>query len=199
MQTSAAAETGFVLGLLGVLAVPFSLTMALSGALAAVALVASIVGMARASRPDVAGGLLASVGLVLALATLALIGLRYLGLDTAFGDALVPTLADWLDALNVLLPGPVSEKFASVEDYLDSLAPDVRAAVEELRALLFEVVPGATDTISYNMPAVAGTAARVVHYAGWKKHLSLYPVPSSVPRTTTSSASSRRTWPAREP
>src|ERR1700742_3870230 len=62
VQTSSAAVTGFALGLLGVLAVPFTLTMALSTGLAAVALVASIVGMARASRPDVAGGLLASVG-----------------------------------------------------------------------------------------------------------------------------------------
>ncbi len=106
VQTSLAAVTGFVLGLLAILAVPFSLTMVLSGALAVVALVASVTGMARASRPDVAGGLLASVGLVLALATMALIGLRYAGLDTAFGDALVPTLVDWLDALNVLLPAP---------------------------------------------------------------------------------------------
>lgn len=106
VQTSSAAATAFVLGLLGALAVPFSLTMALSGGMATVALVCSIVGLARASRPAVAGGLLASVGLVLALATLALVGLRYLDLDTAFGDGLVPTLRDGLDWLNGLLPTP---------------------------------------------------------------------------------------------
>src|SRR4051812_4912882 len=78
VQTSSAAAIAFVLGLLGVLAVPFTLTTALSVGLAAVALVCSIVGMARASRPGVAGGLLASVGLVLSLASLALVGLRYL-------------------------------------------------------------------------------------------------------------------------
>ena len=110
VQTSAAAVIAFACGLLGVLAVPFSLAMALCAGLAAVALVASIVGMARASRPDVAGGLLASVGLVLALATLALVGLRYLGLDTAFGDGFVPTLPDWLDWLNRLLPTPRSDQ-----------------------------------------------------------------------------------------
>ena len=106
VQTSAAAVIAFACGLLGVLAVPFTLTMALSTGLAAVALVASIVGMARASKPDVAGGLLASVGLVLALATLALVGLRYLGLDTAFGDGSVATIHDGLDWLNGLLPSP---------------------------------------------------------------------------------------------
>ena len=106
VQTSAAAVIAFACGLLGILAVPFALTMALSAGLAAVALVASIVGMARASRPAVAGGLLASAGMVLALATLALVGLRYLGLDTAFGDGSVPTIRDGLDWLNGLLPTP---------------------------------------------------------------------------------------------
>src|SRR5437764_15069714 len=106
VQTSAAATVGFVLGLLGVLAVPFSLGLAISAGMATVALVSSIIGLARASRPAVAGGLLASVGLVLALATLALVGLRYAGLDTAFGDGLVPSLREVLDDLNGLLPRP---------------------------------------------------------------------------------------------
>ena len=104
VHTSAAAETAFVAGLLAVLAMPFSLMVALSLALSVVGLVTSVLGMARASRPSVAGGLLASVGMVLSLATLALVGLRYLGLDTAVGDSLAPTLVDWLAALNDLLP-----------------------------------------------------------------------------------------------
>jgi len=106
VHTSAAAEIAFVAGLFAVLTVPFSLTMALSLGLSALALVTSVVGMARSSRPTVAGGLLASVGLVLSLATLSLIGLRYLGLDTAIGDSSVPTLVDWMAALNDLIPAP---------------------------------------------------------------------------------------------
>lgn len=106
VSTSAAAETAFVLGLLAALAAPFSLAMAVCLAAAAVALVSSIVGMARASRPDVAGGLLASLGMVLAVTTLVSVGLRYVGVETAFGDAMAPTLADWLAALNALLPAP---------------------------------------------------------------------------------------------
>ena len=104
VRTSAAAEIAFVAGLLAVLAVPFSLMAAICVGLAAVGLVTSIVGMAKASKPTVSGGLLASIGLVLSLVTLTLVGLRYLGIDTAVGDAAVPTLADWLAALNTLLP-----------------------------------------------------------------------------------------------
>jgi hypothetical protein len=106
VHTSGAAVTAFVLGLFSILAVPFSLWMTFSAGLAAVALVASIIGLARASRPDVAGGLLASLGLVLALGTLALVGLRYLGIDTAFGDGSEATIRDGLDWLNGLLPKP---------------------------------------------------------------------------------------------
>ena len=106
VHTSAAAEIAFLCGLVAVLAVPFSLMAAVCVGLAAVGLVSSIVGLARASKPAVSGGLLASIGLVLSLATLTLVGLRYLGIDTAVGDAAVPTLADWLAALNTLLPSP---------------------------------------------------------------------------------------------
>lgn len=104
VHTSAAAEVAFLAGLVAVVSVPFSLMTAVCLGLAAVALVSSVVGLARASRPLVAGTLLASIGLVLALATFALVGLRYLGIDTTVGDAAVPTLTDWLRSLNDLLP-----------------------------------------------------------------------------------------------
>jgi hypothetical protein len=106
VHTSAAAEVAFLSGLVAIIAVPFSLMVAVCVGLSALGLVTSIVGLARASRPSVSGGLLASIGLVLSLATLTLVGLRYVGIDTAVGDAAVPTLADWLAALNSLLPKP---------------------------------------------------------------------------------------------
>ena len=104
VKTSAAAETAFVVGVFALLASPFSLMAALCLGLAAVGLVAAVLGMARASRRGTAGGVLAAVGLVSSLAAAALIGLRYLGIDTAVGDAIVPTLADGLRSLNDLLP-----------------------------------------------------------------------------------------------
>jgi hypothetical protein len=106
VQTSAAAEAAFLCALVALVTAPFSLTMAVCVGLATVGLVLGVLGMARASRPDAAGGLLAALGVVLSLVTLAVVGLRYAGLDTAFGDGLVPALADGLRALNDLLPRP---------------------------------------------------------------------------------------------
>jgi uncharacterized protein YdhG (YjbR/CyaY superfamily) len=75
----------------------------------------------------------------------------------------------------------VPEQFTSVEDYLDSLSPEVRSVLQEVRAALHSAVPGAEDTISYNIPTLTADGRRVVHYAGWTKHVSLYPAPGPTP------------------
>jgi hypothetical protein len=106
VQTSAAAEIAFLAGTVAVLSAPFSLMLGACVALSLVGLVSSVIGLARASRPNMAGGLLASIGLVLCLATLAIVALRYAGIDTAVGDAALPTFTDWLTGLNALVPAP---------------------------------------------------------------------------------------------
>jgi hypothetical protein len=106
VRTSAAAVVAFLAGLTAMLTVPFSLMLVVCLALSAVALVASVCGLARASRPDVAGGVLASLGLVLCIATFGVVALRYAGIDTAVGDPVVSTLTDWLTALNTTVPAP---------------------------------------------------------------------------------------------
>jgi hypothetical protein len=106
VHTSAAAETAFLLGLVALLAAPFSVMHGVSLATGVVGVLAALVGTATTSRPDVAGRVLVPAGLFFAVAALVLIGLRYLGVDTAFGDELVPTLRGWLDSLNSWLPLP---------------------------------------------------------------------------------------------
>ncbi|MCW2806964.1 MAG: hypothetical protein JWQ93_919 [Marmoricola sp.] len=104
VHTSATAEIGFLAGLVALAAAPFSLMTGVCVGLSMLALLSSVVGLARSSRPLVAGSLLASIGLVLSLAAFAVVGVRYVGIDTAIGDRMLPTLADWLRSLNDLLP-----------------------------------------------------------------------------------------------
>jgi len=106
IHTSAAAELAFVLGLVALVAAPFSLMHTASLGLAAVGAVLGIVGLATTSRPDVAGRALAPLGLFFCLTALTVVGLRYAGLETAFGDALVPMILSWLEALNEWFPNP---------------------------------------------------------------------------------------------
>jgi len=106
VHTSAAAEISFVLGLVALFAAPFSLMHAASLAIAAVGFVLGVVGVATTSRPGVAGRVLAPLGLLFSVLTLTVVGLRYAGLHTAFGDDLVPTFLSWLEALNGWFPTP---------------------------------------------------------------------------------------------
>ena len=106
VHTSIAAELSFVLGLVAMVAVPFSLMHAATAGIAGLGAVLGLVGVATTSRPDVAGRVLAPLGLFFSLVALTLVGLRYFGLDTAYGDALVPTFLSWLEALNEWFPNP---------------------------------------------------------------------------------------------
>lgn len=71
-------------------------------------------------------------------------------------------------------------KFATVEEYLESLPEESRAKTEELRAILLAAFPNAKEGISYNIPAL-NDGGFFVYYSGYKKHVSLYPAPTGVP------------------
>lgn len=106
VHTSAAAETSFLLGLVAAAAAPFSVMHAAALVAGAAAFVLGFVGVAMTSHPNVAGKALAPAGLGLALLALLTVGLRYTGLDTAYGDEALPALRSWLEALNGSLPRP---------------------------------------------------------------------------------------------
>jgi len=44
-------------------------------------------------------------------------------------------------------------KFASIDDYIATVSPDVRSILQEMRKIVKRAVPGAEETISYQMPA----------------------------------------------
>lgn len=64
---------------------------------------------------------------------------------------------------------------ASVADYLAALPAAERAALERLRERILAAAPGATDVISYQMPAVRYGGRVLVSYAAFKDHCSLFP------------------------
>jgi uncharacterized protein YdhG (YjbR/CyaY superfamily) len=69
----------------------------------------------------------------------------------------------------------------TVEDYLDTLPSDRRAAVENLRRTIRAAAPEATETIAYSMPAFRSRDGRfLVSYAAYKKHYSLFPASGAV-------------------
>src|SRR5881628_2363426 len=68
----------------------------------------------------------------------------------------------------------------SVEDYLAALPEEQRAALEKLRRTIKATAPGATETISYQMPAFKDQGRFLVSYAAFKNHCSLFPASGAV-------------------
>ena len=44
--------------------------------------------------------------------------------------------------------------FATIDDYIGSYPPDVQDVLQEIRRTMHGVVPGADETISYNIPTI---------------------------------------------
>ncbi len=68
----------------------------------------------------------------------------------------------------------MNRKAETVAEYMETVAPDMRVPLEELRRQLMALAPTATETISYAMPTLRYRDRVLVHYAAWKNHLALY-------------------------
>jgi uncharacterized protein YdhG (YjbR/CyaY superfamily) len=71
--------------------------------------------------------------------------------------------------------------FATVEEYIASFPPEVQRTLEEVRAAIRAVVPGTEERISYGIPTFSLNGRYVVYYSGWKRHVSVYPIPDADP------------------
>lgn len=63
-----------------------------------------------------------------------------------------------------------------VDEYLSKLSDDQRELLTRLRRRIAELVPDATETISYGMPAFKVDGRFFLSYAAWKNHCSIYPI-----------------------
>ena len=65
-----------------------------------------------------------------------------------------------------------------VDAYIAQFPTDVQERLTRLRRVILEHLPGGEETIRYGMPAVMVGQRYGLHFAGWKRHVALYPVPA---------------------
>ncbi len=71
----------------------------------------------------------------------------------------------------------MAERFETVDDYITSFPEDVQVVLTEIRRRIRKQLPEAGEKISYGIPTVTLAGRYVLYFAGWKNHISLYPIP----------------------
>lgn len=68
--------------------------------------------------------------------------------------------------------------FQSIDEYIAACPPESQGYLREIRKLIHSLVPEAKEKISYQIACFELNGRNLVHFAGWKKHVSLYPIPA---------------------
>jgi len=72
---------------------------------------------------------------------------------------------------------------ATVDEYIAGFPPDVAARLTRIRVEIVDAVTSASaaapeEKMRYGIAAVMLGGRYALHFAGWKKHIGLYPVPA---------------------
>lgn len=73
----------------------------------------------------------------------------------------------------------VGEKVESIDAYIAGYPPEIQTTLQQLRRIIMESAPGATEKISWQMPAFA-LHGDLVYFAVCKNHIGFYPTPSGI-------------------
>ena len=65
----------------------------------------------------------------------------------------------------------------TVDEYLATFPDGVRDVLERVRAAIHAGVPDGEEKMRYGIAAVMLGGRYAIHFAGWKHHVGLYPVP----------------------
>lgn len=64
-----------------------------------------------------------------------------------------------------------------VDQYIAGFPIEVQEILENVRKTIRKAAPDAAETISYQIPTFTLKGHYLVYFAGYKKHISLYPAP----------------------
>lgn len=67
--------------------------------------------------------------------------------------------------------------YQTIDEYINTFPKNVGDVLEQMRKIIKEIVPGAVEGISYQIPVFKLNGKYFVYIAGFKNHVSLYPAP----------------------
>ncbi len=73
------------------------------------------------------------------------------------------------------------EAATHMDAYISAFPTETQMALQTVRSTIKKAIPGLQETISYAIPAFKHSSKNLVYFAGYKKHIGLYPVPINNP------------------
>jgi len=70
------------------------------------------------------------------------------------------------------------KQFTTLDEYISAFPEDIQATLEKMRQAIHKAAPEAVETMSYGIPTFDLNGKHLVFFAGWKQHISLYPLPA---------------------
>lgn len=69
-------------------------------------------------------------------------------------------------------------RFTTIDAYIQSFPEATRAILENMRQAIRHAAPDVDETMSYGIPTFDRNGRHLVFFAGWTRHVSLYPLPA---------------------
>ncbi|MGB7265933.1 MAG: DUF1801 domain-containing protein [Terracidiphilus sp.] len=69
----------------------------------------------------------------------------------------------------------MKQELKTVDEYIAAQPDAVQSVLRLVRSTIRKTVPKAEETISYKIPTYKLHGDRLLYFAGWKQHYSLYP------------------------
>lgn len=70
--------------------------------------------------------------------------------------------------------------YKNIDEYIALAPEESREILEKLREMIFALVPRAEEAIRYGIPTLRMDGRNIVHFAGYQKHIGLYPGASGI-------------------
>ncbi len=70
------------------------------------------------------------------------------------------------------------KQFTTIDEYISTFPAETQGILENIRQAIRKAAPDVVETISYNIPTFDLNGKHLVFFAGWKHHISLYPLPA---------------------
>ena len=71
----------------------------------------------------------------------------------------------------------MKSKINSIDEYIDTFPEDMQTILKQVRKTIKAAAPEAGERISYGIPTFTLNDKYLIYFAGWKHHISIYPIP----------------------